>query len=98
MQSPFKIFRKHQKVALAALTLMAMIGFGLGDVIRQMGNPSRGQREEHVVFETNVGNLTEVTIYHLSAERRTLRRFIDEAFARSHPEYEKIIGMIIPQI
>ena len=97
MESPFKIFRKHQKVALAAVTLMAMIAFGLGDVIRQMSGPSRSQREGKVVFETNIGNVTEMTIYNLGTQRRTLNRFIETAYVRSHPEYEKFIGMILPQ-
>jgi hypothetical protein len=89
MQSPFKIFRKHQKVALAAVTLMAMIAFGLGDVLRQIGGGGHGPREGNVVFETNIGNLTEVAIHNLRVQRNTVQRFIRFAIIKSHPEYEK---------
>jgi hypothetical protein len=89
MQSPFKIFRKHQKLLLAAATLMAMIAFTLGDIVRQMSGGRGGQREAKVIFETNIGNLNEVTIFNLSSQRKILHRFIARAYERSHPELEK---------
>ncbi|HEY3966068.1 MAG TPA: hypothetical protein VGM05_16025 [Planctomycetaceae bacterium] len=99
MQSPFKIFRKHQKVALAAVTLMAMIAFGLGDVIRQMSGPSSTQREGKVVFETNIGNLTEVTIHRMAAERRIVHRFIADAFMAANTKLgsPQITNMVVQQ-
>jgi hypothetical protein len=99
MQSPFKIFRKHQKVALAAVTLMAMIAFGLGDVIRQMSGPSSSQREGKVVFETNIGNLTEVTIHRMAAERRIVHRFIADAFMAANTKLgsPQITNMVVQQ-
>ena len=99
MQSPFKIFRKHQKVALAAVTLMAMIAFGLGDVIRQMSGPSASQREGRVVFETNIGNLTEMKIHQLAGQRRVVHRFIGNAFMTANPKLgsPQITNMVVRQ-
>ncbi|MBI3860654.1 MAG: hypothetical protein HY290_02025 [Planctomycetia bacterium] len=82
---PFKAFRKHQKLLLAAVTLMAMIAFGLGDVLRQMGNPNRGTREGQVIFETNIGNLTDFTIHQMASERRAVHRFIASAYSTANP-------------
>ena len=89
MQSPFKIFRKHQKVALAGLTLMAMVGFGLGDVFRQFGGGGGPKAEVRVIFETKIGNLTEDTINRLSRDRALIQRFILASLDRTHPELAK---------
>lgn len=99
MQSPFKIFRKHQKVALAAVTLMAMIAFGLGDVIRQIGGPSATQREGRVIFETNIGNLSEMKIHQLAGQRRVVHRFIGNAFTTANPKLgsPQITNMVVRQ-
>lgn len=87
MQSPFKIFRKHQKVVLAGLTLMAMIGFGLGDVLQKMGGRSGGpQQVTKDVVETNVGGLSQIAMSNLVTHRTIVQRFIAAAFQTSHPE------------
>jgi hypothetical protein len=85
MQSPFKIFRKHQKIALAGLTLMAMVGFGLGDVFMRMTGSARGKRVANVIFETNIGNLSDDEISQLRYERQVVHNFIVSAFARAIP-------------
>lgn len=90
MQSPFKVFRKHQKVVLAGLTLMAMIGFGLGDTLMKMAGRFGGsQQGVKDVVETNVGNLSQIQMNNLIVHRRNLQRFIMMAFQRSHPDLEK---------
>jgi hypothetical protein len=94
MQSPFKIFRKHQKVAMAILFIMCMIGFGVGDTILKMfGSGSRGPTEGKVVVETNVGNLSQRELNNLRGERRTVERFIVEAFIRANPQYARFPGV-----
>jgi len=86
MQSPFKIFRKHQKVVLAGLTLMAMIGFGLGDVLTKMGRGGGSRQTSKDVVETNVGSLSQIAMSNLIMQRKALHRFIEAAFQASHPE------------
>src|SRR5207247_1296208 len=85
MQSPFKIFRKHQKVVLAGLTLMAMIGFGLGDTLIKMVKTGPSQRAAKIAVETNIGNLTQSQMSMLMYRRTTIHRFIDAAYEASHP-------------
>jgi len=94
MQSPFKIFRKHQKVAMVILFIMCMIGFGVGDTILKMfGSGGRGPQEGKVVVETSVGNFTQRELNHMRGERRTVQRFIVEAFLKANPEYAKFPGI-----
>jgi hypothetical protein len=88
MQSPFKIFRKHQKIVLAGLTLMAMIGFGLGDVLQKMGRSGGSQQATRDVVETNVGGLSQMELSHLRMQRTSLHRFIEAAYEVSHPEHK----------
>ncbi len=86
MQSPFKVFRKHQKIVLAGLTLMAMIGFGLGDVLTKMGRSGRSSQASKDVVETNIGNLSQMEMSQLVAQRALVHRFIVLAYIASHPE------------
>lgn len=89
MQSPFKIFRKHQKVVLAALTLMAMIGFGLGDTLIKMVRTGPSQQAAKIAVETNVGNLTQSQMNMLMYRRRMIQRFIVDAVVASQPDIGK---------
>ena len=89
MQSPFKIFRKHQRVVLAALTLMAMIAFGLGDTLMKWGRVGGSQPGTKNVVETNIGNLSQAEMQRMVMNRRAVHRFIGVAFQKSHPELEK---------
>ncbi len=90
MQSPFKIFRKHQKVVLAGLTLMAMIGFGLGDILTKMGRTGGSRQASKDVVETNVGSLSQIEMSHLVMRRTTLHRFVVSAYFASHPEMRSL--------
>jgi hypothetical protein len=92
MQSPFKVFRKHQKIVLAGLTLMAMIGFGLGDVLTKMGRGGSGRASSKDVVETNIGSLSQMEMSQLVAQRSVVHRFIVLAYFASHPELNFMAG------
>lgn len=88
MQSPFKIFRKHQKAVLAFLAVMAIVCFTIGDAVLKMtAGALRGAPD--VVVETNAGNLTQVDISNLRRQRRVANDFMFRAFRAAHPEFEK---------
>ncbi len=87
MQSPFKIFRKHQKIVLAGLTLMAMIGFGLGDIFQRMAGRIGGSAQASTnLVDTNIGGLSQLEMHNLIARRRAVRTFIGMAWQRSHAD------------
>ena len=88
MNSPFKIFRKHQKGVMVVMVFAALILFGIGDTLIKMVGGSGGPQGTKVVVETNVGKLTQMQMHNLLQKRKIAYRFIQIAYARSHPEYE----------
>lgn len=88
MQSPFKLFRKHQKTMLAILAVVAMVGFGLGDVVMRMTRTTVNAGAE-VVVETSAGNLTQAELSRLRVQRRIANQFMFQAIVASHPEFEQ---------
>src|SRR5262245_37530839 len=86
MQSPFKIFRKHQKVILAGLTLMAMIGFGIGDTLVRMVRVGASNRAIKNEVETNIGSLSQLQMHNLMVQRTNLQKFIGMAYQKSHAD------------
>ncbi|MGE5194595.1 MAG: hypothetical protein ACM3U2_19050 [Deltaproteobacteria bacterium] len=89
MQSPFKVFRKHQKVILAGLTLMAMIGFGLGDIFYRMGRFGSSAQGSTNVVDTNIGGLSQIEMQNLVFRRQNLQRFLAVAWQRSHEDLKE---------
>lgn len=91
MASPFKVFRQHQKWVLAGLTVMAMIAFGVGDIVLRM---TRGRSAEggEVVVEINTGGLNQMAINRLLNHRRVANQFLSAAYRVSHPEFERQIA------
>lgn len=85
MSSPFKAFRKHQKVVLAALTLMAILAFGVGDVIIKMTGTG-GQPTGDVVVETTAGRLTQFDLQNLRTRRRIANSFMFSAIMQTNQE------------
>jgi hypothetical protein len=102
MQSPFKIFRKHQKIILAGLTLMAMIGFGIGDTLVRMVRVSSANRAIKDEVETNIGSLSQVQMHNLMMRRMNLQKFVSMAYQKSHADLmEKnpfIARFLLPRI
>jgi hypothetical protein len=78
MASPFKVFRKNQKAALAVLTVVAMGGFVVLPPILQImggrGNQPAARRD--VVSTTRYGNLDAQDMYHLRQDRGAVRSFL----------------------
>lgn len=65
MSSPFKIFRKHQKVLLVVAGLMAMIAFVILPIVLQNFSMRRSNTDPVVVTTTKYGNLTRGDIQNL---------------------------------
>jgi hypothetical protein len=74
MASPFRTFRKNQKLWMAAITIMAIIAFVF------MGNPmqnvGRGGGSQPPVIRTKFGNLTQPQVTNLRGQRVMLERFL----------------------
>ena len=78
MASPFTIFRKHQKMLIATLGLLAMIAFVFlsGPVL---DNIMSGSRSNPVVVSTKqYGDLTETELENLTAQRRITLNFLSQ--------------------
>lgn len=79
--SPFAFFRKHQRVGMVILTVMAMFAFVfLDQTFRGMGGS--GAHANQVAVKIKGGNLTYDKIAQLISERVAANRFI-EAVARA---------------
>lgn len=78
MASPFKVFRKNQKAALAILTVVAMGGFVVLPPILQImggrGNQPAARRD--VVSTTRYGNLDAYEMHQLRQDRGAVRSFL----------------------
>jgi hypothetical protein len=89
MQSPFKIFRKHQKIILAGLVLMAMLAFGIGDIALRMGRSRGINTGSPTVVETSIGKLSQMEMNQLVQRRKIVQQFLITAFSVTHPELAK---------
>lgn len=83
MASPFKFFRKNQKVWLACLTILAMGGFVVLPTVMQMtGQGTRAAGRQDVVSTNRYGNVSRVEMATLHSERQIVRRFLSEVDRR----------------
>lgn len=100
MNSPFKIFRKHQKGVMVVMVFAALILFGIGDTLLKMVGNTGGPQGSKVVVETNIGKLTQLQMHNLMQQRKIVQRFVALAYARSHPELEKspFFNQILPMV
>src|SRR6185369_11896213 len=89
MQSPFAIFRKHQRGAMVVLTLMAMFAFVFLDRLNRGSGSGRAAASE-VAVETNTGDLTFAELENLANSRRIANRFATSAFLQTH---EQLAGL-----
>ena len=96
MQSPFTLFRKHQRIAMIVLTLMAMFAFVFLDTFQRTFK-NRGAAAEQNVVESTVGNLTAAEIQNLMNRRQFANRFVQEAFLETHPEYRRFPPQFMQQ-
>ncbi len=100
MNSPFKIFRKHQKGVMVVMVFAALILFGIGDTLLKMVGNTGGTQGGKVVVETNIGKLTQRQMHNLMQQRKIVHRFVATAYARSHPEIEKtpFFNQMLPMV
>ncbi len=78
MASPFTVFRKHQKVLIATLGLMAMVAFViLPQILQQMG--VGGPSADPVVVVSKYGDLKESQLERMRHRRQRLISFLERA-------------------
>ncbi len=78
MASPFAVFRKHQKILIATLGLMAMIAFVFLPMILK-GVGEGGGNVDPIVVTSNFGNLTERQLQNLRYRRKMVMLFLQRA-------------------
>jgi hypothetical protein len=76
MASPFAIFRKHQKLMIAGLAVMAMIAFTFFGIVPSGSSLGRGPQNPVVVTTTKFGNLRRSDIQSLRNQRQALLGFL----------------------
>lgn len=75
MASPFRTFRKNQKVWMAGITIMAIVAFVfLGGPMLSMNR--LGSREPAAI-QTKFGSLNQSQINSLRDQRKLLHQFVD---------------------
>lgn len=84
MASPFKVFRRHQKEALAVLGVMIMLAFTVGPIITSM-NKSSG-RTDAVVVASRYGDLRESDLYFMRQQHFVVANFLTRALLEVGPE------------
>jgi tRNA A-37 threonylcarbamoyl transferase component Bud32 len=89
MESPFKIFRKYQKQMMAAMVVLAMFAFVLGDALsRLFGNRApRSEVATDAVVTIGADNekLTRAEINRMIGRRRVANEFIGKAVIAARP-------------
>ena len=79
MASPFAIFRKHQRILIAVLGLMAMVAFVFLPIILKSMQSGGGGGNPTVVTTDKFGDLNENGIRRLIWQRQVVRRFVQRA-------------------
>jgi len=81
MASPFRIFRKHQRMLMAVLGIMAIIAFTLLGVVLDILQSREKQVTKNPVVVTTekYGKLRLFDLQRMQWERETLRHFLQEA-------------------
>jgi hypothetical protein len=79
MASPFHVFRRHQRVLIATLGLLAMISFVFLPMFGRVSGPSGAARNAVVVSTTQFGKLRESDIQRLKYDRQLAQNFLTRA-------------------
>lgn len=75
--SPFAFFRKHQRIGMVIVTVMAMFAFVFMDSMGKGGSGSSA-RAGQVVVNVKGGNLTDAQLQELRMQRRVVNDFVAE--------------------
>ena len=92
MASPFRYFRKNQKMWLAGLTIVAMGGFVvLPTVVQMVGQGGQAAAHKNVVTTKKYGNLNAAEVSSLQRDRQAVQGFLsrlDMQIRRSNPNQQ----------
>lgn len=99
MASPFKVFRKHQKVMLAVFGVLIMLSFAFGTVISELLS-SRQSQNPVAVKTGKYGNLRQSDLYFMRQDRFKVLAILARIHATalvinpesSHKWFEKLLG------
>src|SRR5262249_14952222 len=75
MASPFRTFRKNQKVWMAGITIMAVFSFAIFGAMTQYSN--RLWSREQAAIQTKYGSLTPPQNVSLREQRKLLQQFVE---------------------
>jgi hypothetical protein len=97
MASPFSIFRKHQRVMLAAVTILAMIGFVFFVPFGRGSNTTRGGGQGAEVATWKFGTIYQSDVNNRLYARRLVNEFIKYAFDDARGKGGFQTGRRLPQ-
>ena len=82
MASPFRVFRRHQKVMIAVLCGMAMVAFVFAPLLLDMFGERRA-KDPVAVRTARFGDITESQLGYMINTRHALRNFIETVARRA---------------
>lgn len=104
MASPFRVFRKHEKLLLVTAGLVAIFVFVIGDAIMSLvGSGGGAKRTNPVVATWNGGELKESEVQSATMMRNIARNFLGEAAQKGYnvtltqPKVGILQNLIFPQ-
>ena len=76
MASPFRVFRRHQKVLMVSLVGLAMVAFVFGPALLDLFT-GRGNKDPVALRTTKFGNITENQLSYMIGDRHRLMNFLE---------------------
>ncbi len=83
MASPFKVFRKHQKLMLAGLTILAMFSFVFLGTISDLLGTRQGPQNPVVVRTSKYGKLTQRDLAFMRQDHRLFLQIISKIYTQA---------------
>ena len=85
MASPFHVFRKHQRILIAVIGVMAMVAFVFIPILLQTlgARSSGGSPKDKVVTTDKYGDINEQTLSAIRSRKMALVQFLASAIAES---------------
>jgi hypothetical protein len=85
MASPFRVFRKNQKIWMVALTILSMFAFVVLGSFSRLGSPS-GKREDPEIFTWDFGAVHKSDLQYRKQARQLVRQFLFNAVVAANPD------------